>query len=51
MALPSPSLLQPLLERLLDQFQQQYPEVDFPPLPPVGDLDLNDIRSARYFFS
>ena len=43
--------VQPLLEQLLAEFQRQYPEVDFPPLPPKGELDLNQLREATYFFS
>ena len=47
----SPACLQPLLEQLLQQFEAQSPEMEFPPLPPRGDLSLDDIRAARYFFS
>ncbi|KAL4857485.1 DNA-directed RNA polymerase 2B [Chlorella vulgaris] len=42
---------QPLLERLLEEFQQNYPGIEFPPLPPKGDLDLDQLREAAYFFS
>jgi DNA-directed RNA polymerase len=46
-----PICLQPLLERLLEEFQQNYPGIEFPPLPPKGDLDLDQLREAAYFFS
>lgn len=41
----------PLLEELLDQLQEQYPDVKFPPIPPTGDLKLEEVNKARYFFS
>lgn len=42
---------QPLLERLLEELQAEHPDIHFPPLPPRGDLNLEDIRQATYFFS
>lgn len=42
---------QPLLETLLEELQEEHPDIDFPPLPPRGDLSLEDIRKATYFFS
>ena len=42
---------QPLLERLLEELQAEHPDIHFPPLPPRGDLNLEDIRQAIYFFS
>jgi DNA-directed RNA polymerase len=42
---------QPLLENLLAELEHEHPTVVFPPLPPRGDLDLEDIKSATYFFS
>ena len=58
-ALPCPALpclaldawLQPLLENLLAEFTERYPGVAFPPLPRKGELDLNVLREATYFFS
>lgn len=47
---PSPRT-QPLLERLLAELQETHPQVDFPPLPQRGTLDLNAVRDAAYFFS
>lgn len=41
----------PLLESLLEEFQAKHPDITFPPLPPRGDLTLDDIRGAKYFFS
>ncbi len=42
---------QPLLEQLLAEFKAAHPDVEFPPLPPMGDLDLEQVRQADYFFS
>ncbi|KAL4451184.1 hypothetical protein ABPG77_009256 [Micractinium sp. CCAP 211/92] len=42
---------QPLLEKLLEEFQQLYPGIEFPPVPPKGELDLDQLREATYFFS
>ena len=42
---------QPLLERLLEELQAEHPDIHFPPLPPRGDLNLDDIHQATYFFS
>lgn len=42
---------QPLLEDLLQELNTQFPGVNFPPLPPKGDLNLEDIHGATYFFS
>ncbi|EFN51901.1 hypothetical protein CHLNCDRAFT_27382 [Chlorella variabilis] len=42
---------QPLLEQLLEEFKRLYPTVDFPPIPPKGTLDLDQLRQAAYFFS
>eukprot|EP00873_Tetraselmis_striata_P001229 jgi/Tetstr1/421493/TSEL_012441.t1 len=41
----------PLLDELLEQLQTQYPEVEFPPIPPTGDLKLEEVSNAKYFFS
>ena len=40
-----------LLEQLLESFQLRYPGVEFPPLPPRGDLDVTEVLAADYFFS
>ena len=42
---------EPILEILLKQFQETYPNIDFPPVPELGDLDINEVRKAPYFFS
>ena len=42
---------EPLLEQLLESFQLRYPGVEFPPLPPRGDLDVTEVLAADYFFS
>lgn len=46
-----PRPAQPLLEQLLAEFQAAYPGIDFPPVPPKGELELGEVRQAAYFFS
>jgi len=41
---------QPLLERLKESWELRYPSIKFPDLPETGDLDLDEVRSAPYFF-
>lgn len=41
---------QPLLEDVKKRWELRYPSIIFPDLPECGDLDLNDVRSAPYFF-
>ncbi|XP_052199386.1 DNA-directed RNA polymerase 3B, chloroplastic [Diospyros lotus] len=41
----------PVLENLLENFQQSYPELTFPPLPPRGDFDLQQVLQSPYFFN
>ena len=41
----------PLLERFADALALRFPDIRFPPLPPRGELDLNAVRQATYFFS
>eukprot|EP00163_Fabomonas_tropica_P011499 TRINITY_DN221_c1_g4_i1.p1 TRINITY_DN221_c1_g4~~TRINITY_DN221_c1_g4_i1.p1 ORF type:complete len:1432 (-),score=310.73 TRINITY_DN221_c1_g4_i1:156-4451(-) len=40
----------PLLEDLLRQLQETFPTAEFPPIPPRGDLDLNEVKNSLYFF-
>ena len=40
----------PLLEDLKKMWELRYPTITFPDVPARGDLDLNDVRSAPYFF-
>ena len=42
---------EPLLENLLAELQEKHPDITFPPLPIRGNLDLDSIRKATYFFS
>ena len=42
---------QPLLENLLDEFRRANPTLSFPPVPELGDLELQDVEHAKYFFS
>jgi DNA-directed RNA polymerase, mitochondrial len=41
---------QPLLERLKETWELRYPELIFPDLPARGELALDDVRNATYFF-
>jgi DNA-directed RNA polymerase, mitochondrial len=41
---------QPLLERLKETWEMRYPDLVFPDLPERGELDLNEVHRARYFF-
>eukprot|EP00898_Chlorokybus_atmophyticus_P007535 jgi/Chlat1/7783/Chrsp66S09167 len=41
----------PLLEELLQHFQRAHPDVQFPPIPPQGKLDVNAVLTSRYFFN
>ena len=40
----------PLLADLKESWELRYPEIEFPELPELGDLDLNEVKSATYFF-
>ena len=41
---------EPLLESLKQTWELRYPSITFPDLPQPGDLDLEEVRSAPYFF-
>lgn len=41
---------QPLLEELKETFELRYPDIIFPDLPQRGDLDLEEVKRAPYFF-
>ncbi|CAN0876157.1 DNA-directed RNA polymerase 2B, chloroplastic/mitochondrial [Linum grandiflorum] len=41
----------PILENLLESFEQSFPTVPFPPLPERGDFDLRDVLHSTYFFN
>jgi DNA-directed RNA polymerase len=40
----------PLLEDLKQTWELQYPAIEFPDLPKIGRLDLNEVKRAPYFF-
>lgn len=42
---------EPVLERLLDYFEKNYPDCSFPPVPPRGELDLTKVMESPYFFN
>ncbi|KAK4409797.1 DNA-directed RNA polymerase 2, chloroplastic/mitochondrial [Sesamum angolense] len=41
----------PILENLLEGFQQSFPSLTFPPLPDRGDFDLKEVLQSPYFFN
>ncbi|KAE8718734.1 DNA-directed RNA polymerase 2 [Hibiscus syriacus] len=41
----------PILENLLESFQQSFPTLCFPPIPERGDFDLRDVLDSPYFFN
>ncbi|KAG7986384.1 hypothetical protein I3843_03G076300 [Carya illinoinensis] len=41
----------PILENLLESFQQSFPTLSFPSLPERGDFDLRDVLESPYFFN
>jgi len=41
---------QPLLEDLKAGWEMRYPDIEFPDIPQKGDLDLDEVKSAPYFF-
>ncbi|XP_051117499.1 LOW QUALITY PROTEIN: DNA-directed RNA polymerase 2B, chloroplastic/mitochondrial-like [Andrographis paniculata] len=42
---------QPILENLLEGFENSFPSLAFPPLPDRGDFDLKDVLDSPYFFN
>ncbi|KAG6471691.1 hypothetical protein ZIOFF_069137 [Zingiber officinale] len=42
---------QPILENLVESFQQNFPTLEFPPLPERGDFDPRDVLNSTYFFN
>ncbi|KAK9144130.1 hypothetical protein Sjap_004033 [Stephania japonica] len=41
----------PILENLLESFQQAFPGLTFPPLPKRGNFDLKEVLGSTYFFN
>ncbi|KAF3555576.1 hypothetical protein F2Q69_00016601 [Brassica cretica] len=41
----------PILEDLLQSFQESYPTLVFPPVPKRGDFDLEEVLKSQYFFN
>lgn len=42
---------QPLLENFKSSLEMRFPHITFPDIPPRGDLDLDLVMKADYFFS
>ncbi|CAI0552882.1 unnamed protein product [Linum tenue] len=41
----------PILENLLESFEESSPTLTFPPLPERGDFDLREVLRSTYFFN
>ncbi|CAI0553079.1 unnamed protein product [Linum tenue] len=41
----------PILENLLESFEESFPTLTFPPLPERGDFDLREVLRSTYFFN
>ncbi|CAM8991262.1 unnamed protein product [Rhodiola kirilowii] len=41
----------PILEQLLESFEQSFPTLSFPPLPERGDFDITEVLRSPYFFN
>ncbi|XP_050913765.1 DNA-directed RNA polymerase 2, chloroplastic/mitochondrial [Lathyrus oleraceus] len=41
----------PILENLLESFQESFPSLTFPPLPERGEFDLREVLESPYFFN
>ncbi|KAK1319048.1 hypothetical protein QJS10_CPB04g01794 [Acorus calamus] len=41
----------PILENLLESFEQSFPDLSFPPLPERGNFDLKEVLRSVYFFN
>ena len=44
---------EPLLEMLYEELKEKYPEVahEIPPPPPMGNMDIKQVKDSVYFFS
>jgi DNA-directed RNA polymerase len=40
----------PMLQKLHDEWCRIYPDIEFPPPPSVGNLDINDAARSTYLF-
>jgi len=41
----------PILENLLEEFQESFPTLEFPPCPPQGNFDVREVLTSTYFFN
>lgn len=41
----------PLLLDLAEEFSERYPDIEFPPVPLGGDLQIKEVLDSPYFFS
>ncbi|CAN1244350.1 DNA-directed RNA polymerase 2B, chloroplastic/mitochondrial [Linum perenne] len=41
----------PILENLLESFEESFPTLSFPPLPERGDFELREVLQSTYFFN
>ena len=42
---------QPILERVREEWEMRFPQLSFPPVPKVGDLQLELVHDSPYFFN
>lgn len=42
---------EPLLNDLRESLAVRFPHIKFDPLPPLGDLDLDNVLNSTYFFN
>jgi DNA-directed RNA polymerase len=42
---------EPVLQKFLDEQRAAHPDIDFPNLPQLGNLDIREVLSSPYFFA
>ena len=42
---------EPVLQNFLNELRKAHPHLDFPDLPPTGNLDIRQVTSSPYFFA
>lgn len=41
---------QPILHNLKESLDKRYPDIEFPPVPETGTLNLRGVKDSLYFF-
>lgn len=44
-------LCPPLALQLLEEFEKNYPGIEFPDLPPRGSFNIKEVLKSTYFFN